>query len=120
MLTGADHDIMLITFAQEDGQARVYVTRFSSVSTYFTECEGEGGIMLNIEPGLTTDPFMFERILPEIESSILEHIALLLAVPLQAVLYVSFSELRKLAVPELPQKYRYARSSKNRSVPRSY
>lgn len=108
---------MLMTAALEDGERRVYVTRFASVVSYFTPAESGEGIDLIIEPGHLTFPSDFERNKKAVRESILDFVSLRLCVLADDVLKLPLKHLEKIADPALPDHYKYARRSKNRSVP---
>lgn len=108
---------MIITACREEGIDRVYVTRFASITTYFTEDEESGGVMLHVEPGLFSYPSEFLRHKDAVRAVILSDVAQRLGVGEQDVLRQSFSSLKEIADPVLPEHYRYAKRTKNRAYP---
>lgn len=108
---------MLLTQALEDGKRRVYVTRFASVVSYFAPAESGEGTDLIIQPGHLTFPSDFERNKDAVRHSILDYVSLRLGVLPDDVTTLPLKHLEQIADPALPDHYKYARRSKNRSVP---
>jgi hypothetical protein len=108
---------MLITACIENREHRVYVTRFASVVSYFTSDEESGGVTLHTEPGLMTWPSEYERSVDSVRQAIIEHVATQLQIDPSQLFSVSFKDLKAIAVPDLPEHYRYARRTKNRAYP---
>lgn len=108
---------MIITRTLDEGEDRVYVTRFASVATYFTASEDDTGVVLHVEPGLFSDPATFARSAHDVELAALREVGVRLGVPPEDVSRQSFAALKRIADPELPEHYRYARRSKNKAVP---
>lgn len=107
---------MIVTSAHEFGEVRLYMTRFNSVTAYFTD-DGEEGTALHIEPGFFADPAAYLRTYDDVRSAVLAEAALRLQVPVDEVLIQPFSKLKRIATPDLPDHYRYARRSRNRAGP---
>lgn len=109
---------MIVTVDQDNGIERVWMTRFASVTTYFTrEREGEG-IELHIEPGFAADPVVVARIAHDVRAAVIDEVAQRLGIAPDMVFQQPFLALKKVADPALHADYRYARRSKNRSYPR--
>ena len=106
---------MIISATREEGIERVYVTRFASVLSYFTANDEGGGVRLHVEPGLTTYPSEFHRQKAGVRDAVLAEIAGRLGISMETVLQTCLSDLKKIADPELPEHFRYARRSKNRA-----
>jgi len=99
---------MLLTATREAGELRVYVTRFASVVTYFTEDASTGGMKLYVEPGFISIPSEVERLAPYVREAALEEAARRLEVSPAEVLTLSLNALRERADPDVPEYYRYA------------
>jgi len=111
---------MLITHIMEDGEARIYVTRFASIVSYFTENPSRNGVTLHIEPGLLAYPADFERSRDALHSDVVSFVSQRLNISTEDLLKQPFRTLRDAADPAIADCYRYARRSKNRAVPRSF
>lgn len=107
---------MIVSRVADDGEYRIYVTRFASVTTYFTD-NGSGGVTLNVEPGFCSDPQSFERTHASVRDCVLGELARRLAVPVAEVLNQPFAALKDIADPPLAPRYHYARRSRGRTVP---
>ena len=105
---------MLLTSVHEEGADRVYLTRFGSVTCYFTDAEG-GGMQLHIEPGLFAYPPEYERNRDAVRVAVLETAAGRLGVAPDEVLQQPLKSLKAVADPDLPEHYRFAKRSKNRT-----
>lgn len=106
---------MIVNIDREEGEERIYVTRFASVISYFTAAEK--GVSLNVIPGHTCYASEFERARDEVRACVLAEIAARLGTEPGQVCQCSMGELRKIADPELPKRYRYARRRDNRPYP---
>ena len=108
---------MLITVCTENREHRVYVTRFASVLCYFTSDEESGGVTLHTEPGLMTWPCEYERCVEAVREAVIQHVAGELQIGPAQLFSVSFKDLKDVAVPELPEHYRYSRRTNKRAYP---
>ena len=106
---------MLLTFAHEDGEDRLYTTRFQSVRTFFTSEEGGDGVIFNAEPGFAAIPSLFHAPVAQVEASVMAEMSARIGKPANEILQMTFAELRRYADPELPNKYRYASRSRGRT-----
>lgn len=108
---------MIFTVADEPGSKRVYVTRYASVVSYFSD-DGEGGVKLTIEPGFAAYMPDFERAAPDMYLYILHETARRLSIHVTLVLRQSFKTIASIADPELPGYYRFAKRYRERAPQR--
>lgn len=95
---------MQATFDDTDGDARLYFSRNNSIVSYFVPA-GEG-CDLRIEPGFLTYPWDFEANYQAVRECVLREAAERLGVPTAEVLTVPFRQMKSIADPQLPEKYR--------------
>lgn len=110
---------MLMTVCTEQGEQRVYISRFASVVTYFTADDDGGGVTLHVEPGPLAFDCAYARTADAVRQAVIAHVAGRLGVAPAELLAASFATLKELADAPLPAHYRYARRSQNRAYPRS-
>jgi hypothetical protein len=110
---------MLLTFVTgSDAGRKLYATRCASVVCYFSEND-DGGVVLNTEQGSGTWPSVFEAVANDVRAAVLAMVAARLKVTVADVLNCKFADLVKVADPDLPPEYRFARPS-NRAYPRRF
>lgn len=99
---------MLLTAETTDnGQRRVYFTRFNSVITFFTD-DGEGGIVPHAHPGEIAYPTPTEHQLAAVRDAMLAETARRLDCPIEEVLRHSLEQVAKVADPILSHHYHWA------------
>lgn len=111
---------MLLTLVKESDRARkLYATRCASVVCFFTESDDDGGVVLHVEPGRGAWLLNYEAIANEVRAEVLAEVAGRLKVSATDVLKCTFDDLLKVADPDLPPEYRFARPT-NRAYPRRF
>jgi len=99
---------MLLTAETTDnGERRVYFTRFNSVVTFFTD-DGEGGIVPHAHPGEIAYPLPTEQQLAAVRDAMLAETARRLDCPLEEVLRHSLEQVAKVADPISEHRYHWA------------
>jgi len=116
-VTGSDAGAMVMSLSIENGEQRIYMSRFASVVTYFTSDEESGGVVLHVEPGHLAFASEFDRNAGLVREAVLVEVAGRLGVDTVQLLAVPFEQIKELADPPLPEHYRYARRSQNRAFP---
>lgn len=105
---------MLLSRARDEHLDRIYVTRFASIITYFSEGEG-GGMELHVQPGLFAYGPQFERDNDAVREAVLAEAARRLGVEPDAVLAQPYKHLKGCVDPDLDPYYRFApKSSRGR------
>jgi hypothetical protein len=85
-----------------------------SIVAVFDETE-EGGCTARCEPGFACYPDVFARDAPHVLAYALEEVAKRLGIEPDTVTQCRFIDLARVADPELPPEYQFARKSRNRS-----
>lgn len=105
---------MIVTLTETDeGNRRLYATRFATVVTYFTETE-DGGVFLNTEPGWAAMPHDYIAARDSVAEAVVAELATRLGIEPSMVLQQRFRDLAAVADPELPAAYRYASRGRTR------
>ncbi|MFD0986155.1 hypothetical protein [Methyloligella solikamskensis] len=104
-----------MTLSNENGEQRVYISRFASVVTYFTSDEEGGGVVLHVEPGHLAFASEFDRNAELVRMAVIADVAGRLDIDPRQLLAMRFEQIKELADPPLPEHYRYARRSQNRA-----
>jgi hypothetical protein len=108
---------MIVTSAYESGEDRVYFTRFNSVLSYVKSNRHDNALSLVLEPGMGADPYIFDRVKDDLHAHVMAELARRLGVSIEEALTQRLSDVKRIADPDLPDHYRYARRSKNRAYP---
>lgn len=109
---------MIVTHTVEDGQERIYFTRYASIESYFTD-DGEGGVALHLVPGFCAYLPEFERNKPALREAILADAAQRLMVEPDQVLAQPMKRFKQILTPALAAHYRFARRPKERNASRA-
>lgn len=110
---------MLLTLVTGSDRIRkLYGTRCASVVCYFSETD-DGGVVLNTEQGSGTWLSVYEAVAPQVRAEVLGMVAARLNISAADVLRCTFDDLVKVADPDLPPEYQFARPT-NRAYPRRF
>lgn len=106
---------MILTLIANEGEPRrIVANRTGSIFVVFTETE-DGWTTVRAEAGWVTYPWEFERYGNAVLTATLNEAARRLNIPAEEVRRLRFSELERIADPELPPQYRYASRSREPS-----
>lgn len=110
--------MLLTEESTRDGNVRIYATQQASIVTYF-EDDGEGGTMLQVEPGEFASPFVVtpER-LAAVKDAVLDEVARRLSCPTDKVLCRSMSELSLITDPLLRERHTWSGRRHTRHIAR--
>jgi hypothetical protein len=110
---------MILTVThKDDGLRRLYCGRGMSIVAVFDETE-EGGNTVRCEPGFACYPDVFSRDAPAVLAYAIDEVARRLGIASSSIATCRFDELARVADPDLPPEYCYARRS-NRAYPRRF
>lgn len=110
---------MLLTLVKgQDRTNKLYATRCASVVCYFTESD-DGGAVLHTERGSGATLWDYEACARAVRTDVIAFVADRLHVAACDVFKCSFDDLLKVADPDLPEEYRFARRD-NRPYPRRF
>lgn len=110
---------MLLTVVKSpDRTSRLYATRCASVVCFFTESE-DGGVALITEQGSGATLWDYEATARDVRADVLQYVAARMKVDASEVLKARYSDLTKIADPDLAEEYRFARRD-NRAFPRRF